>query len=129
MSTGLATITILGTVGKDAEQRQAGSSSVTSFRVAVNSRRGREEITDWYACSIWGTRGEKLLSHITKGGKVAVSGEFATREYEASGEKRTSLEINVQAFAFAGGKREESGGGGDDYGKPSGDFGADSTPF
>lgn len=130
MSTGLAAITIMGTVGKDAQTRQAGSSSVTGFSVAVNSRKGREETTDWFECSIWGTRGEKLASHITKGSKVAVSGGFTTRKYESGGETRTSLEINVSDFSFAGGgqKRED----GDDYAPPAGGgggFGGDDIPF
>lgn len=134
MSSGLAVITILGTVGRDAETRQAGASTVTDFSVAVNTRRGRDELTTWYRCSIWGTRGEKLAQHIAKGSQVSVSGEFAGREYESSGEKRMSMDVNVHAFAFAGGKRQEGGGGGYDSGPPpggggGGGFGDDDIPF
>ena len=128
MSQGLAAITIMGTVGKDAQTRQAGQSSVTGFSVAVNSRRGREETTDWYECSLWGSRGEKLAQHITKGSQVAVSGELTTRKYESGGEMRTSLEVNVSGFTFAGGKREQSN---DNYSPPAsgGGFGGDDIPF
>ena len=130
---GMATITVLGTLGADAEQREAGGSSLVSWRMAVNTRQGQQEVTDWYTCTMWGARGEKLRQHLTKGKMVAVSGGFHTRQYDAkNGEQRTSLEIRVDGFAFAGGKREE-GGGGRDYSPPSGGggggFGDDSIPF
>ena len=110
MSSGLATITVVGTIGSDAEQRTAGGSQLVSWRMAVNSRQGKNEVTDWYTCTLWGARGESLLRHLKKGKQVAVSGGFHTRSYETqSGEARTSLEVRVDGFSFAGGPRDASG--------------------
>lgn len=99
-------ITVAGYVGRDAESKQVGDSTVVEFSVAVTTKR-REESTAWYRCAIWGKRGQSLLPHITKGSAVIVGGELMPREYTGrNDELRTSLDINVQSFAFAGGGRK-----------------------
>lgn len=99
-------ITIAGTVGRDAETRDAGQSRVTSWSVAVDDRqRGGEKGTIWFDCSMWGQRGEKLAQYIQKGGKVAVSGEFGTREHNG----KTYMQINVSDVTLQGGGQQSSG--------------------
>lgn len=104
-------ITFTGSLGKDATTRQAGDNTVTSFSVAVNSGYGDRKTTRWYNCSMWGQRGQKLEQYLTKGSKVAVVGEFSTREWEG----KTQLECRVSELdLMGGGQREErqaSGGG------------------
>ena len=102
-------ITIAGTVGRDAETRDAGQSRVTGWSVAVDDRqRGGEKGTIWFDCSMWGNRGEKLAGYIQKGGKVAVSGELGTREHNG----KTYLQINVADVTLLGGGQQQ--------GQPSG---------
>lgn len=95
-----------GNVGKDAETRQAGTSTVTSFSIAVEQRDRDGKKTQWVNCSMWGQRGEKLSRHITKGTKICASGELTTREYNG----KTYLELNVSDVTFLGGGQQQGTG-------------------
>jgi len=99
----MKSITIAGNVGKDAETRSTqNGDKVTSWTVAVEDRQGQEKRTIWFDCTLWGKRGESLAQYITKGGKVAVSGELSTREYEG----KTYLTIRAEQVTLMGGKPE-----------------------
>lgn len=117
-------ITIAGTVGRDAETRQAGQSTVTSWSVAVDDGWGDKKTTMWFDCSMWGQRGEKLAEHITKGGAISVSGEFGTREHNG----KMYLTVRVDALKLQGGKREGSSQQAGGYGGGVIDD-SDSIPF
>jgi len=51
--------------------------------------------TTWYAVTVFGRQAEALAEVIREGAKqrVAVAGKQSTREYEANGETRTSLDV------------------------------------
>lgn len=104
----MKSITIAGNIGKDAATRTTQSGDkVTGWTVAVEERNGQEKRTIWFDCTLWGKRGESLASYLTKGGKVAVSGELSTREHEG----RTYLTIRAEQVTLLGGKPD--GGRGD----------------
>ena len=110
----MKSITIAGNVGKDAETRSTqNGDKVTSWTVAVEDRQGQEKRTLWFDCALWGKRGEGLAQYITKGGKVAVSGELSTREYEG----KTYLQVRAEQVTLMGGN---SGGCWQYYGGGSG---------
>ena len=90
---------IAGNIGKSAETRNAGQSTVTSFAVAVEQRGRDGKKTQWVNCSLWGQRGEKLANYLTKGTRVCVSGELTTREHNG----KTYLEINASDVTLMGG--------------------------
>lgn len=121
--------TIAGNIGKTAETRNAGQTTVTGFSVAVEQRGKDGKKTQWVNCSMWGKRGEALAPHITKGGKICASGELTTREYDG----KTYLELSVQDVTLLGGG--SSGGGGSaqrpaDQGSTyGGDLDGDTIPF
>ena len=97
-------IVIAGTVGKDAEPRTTQSGKqVTGWSVAVKDGWGDNETTLWFDCSWWGQRGEKIAPHITKGGKITVSGELSTREYNG----KTYMTISVQDVTLQGGSQQK----------------------
>jgi len=99
----MKSICIAGNVGKSAETRSTqNGDKVTSWTVAVEDRQGQEKRTIWFDCTLWGKRGESLAQYITKGGKVAVSGELSTREYEG----KTYLTIRAEQVTLLGGKPE-----------------------
>ena len=101
----MKTITIAGNVGKDAETRTTqGGDSVTSFNVAVEDRQGKEKSTLWFSCSLWGKRGESLKPYLTKGSKVAVSGDLSTREHEG----KTYLQIRADQVTLMGGGQDRT---------------------
>ena len=115
----MKTISIAGNIGKDAVTRSTQSGDkVTGWTVAVEERNGQEKRTIWFDCTLWGKRGEALAQYLTKGGKVAVSGEMSTREHEG----RTYLTVNANQVTLLGGKsdrqddsrQQDSGGSRDD---------------
>jgi single-strand DNA-binding protein len=101
----MKTITIAGNIGKDAETRNAqGGDTVTSFNIAVEDRSGKEKVTLWFSCSIWGKRGDSLRQYLTKGSKVAVSGDLSTREHEG----KTYLQVRVDQVSLMGGGQDRA---------------------
>lgn len=95
-------ITVAGRIGRDAETRNAGEGTVTSFTVAADQRNGRDKSTNWWRVSIWGKRGESLCQYIRKGDKIAVSGEFSISEYEG----KTQLNVRADHVDLQGGKQD-----------------------
>lgn len=98
---------IAGNLGKDAELRDAGQTSVCSFSVATSRKVKDEKITTWVRCSLWGKRGEGLAQYLSKGQKVAVTGELSTREYDG----KFYLECRVDEVTLLGSAGERSGEG------------------
>jgi single-strand DNA-binding protein len=98
-------ITIAGNIGKDAETRRTQSGdAVTSFSVAVEDRIPKEKGTIWFRCSLWGKRGESLAQYLTKGSKVAVSGELSIEVYEG----KTNLTVKVDQVTLLGGGQDDN---------------------
>ena len=103
----MKSITIFGNIGKDAVARTTQSGqSVTSWTVAVEHRAGSEKSTIWFDVSMWGKRGEGLAQYLTKGGKVAVSGDFSTRMHDG----KTYLQVNANDVSLGGSASGQSGG-------------------
>jgi single-strand DNA-binding protein len=96
--------TVAGNIGKDAETRQAGKDTVTSFSVASTEKSGDKKTTTWVDCSIWGKRGSALAQYLTKGSSVSVVGGLSTHEHNG----KTYLKLRVDHIDLLGGK----GGGG-----------------
>lgn len=111
-------ITIAGNLGRDAELRNAGSSQVLGFAVAVEHRDGQNKSTIWFDCSLWGKRGEVLAQYLTKGTKVAVAGDLATREHNG----KTYLQVRADNVTILGGGNQNNGNRDNDqgYGNQSG---------
>jgi single-strand DNA-binding protein len=111
-------IVVCGNIGKSAETRTTqGGDKVTSWSVAVEERTGKEKSTIWFDCSLWGKRGESLASYLTKGSKVAVSGDLGKREYEG----KTYLTIRADQVTLMGSKpSRDDGGYSGDYGSSLG---------
>ena len=115
-------ITVLGNIVKDAEMRQAGSSNVAGFSVAVNGYANREKTVTYFDVSIWGKRGESVMQFATKGAKICITGDLGTREHNG----KTYLTINANDFTPAGGGQSNDQGGnqgGQSYGGGGGSYG------
>lgn len=135
----MQTIIITGRVGADAELRQAGSSEVCGFTVAVDQGFGERKTTNWFKCQMWGARGKSVQPYILKGSNVTVSGELETSEY--NGKLQLGIRVNEVQLppkpqgsgnGGSGHQREPSRGGGfvGDHG--GGAWGSDldeDTPF
>ncbi len=129
------TLAIAGNVGRDAETRTAGAGQVCNFSVAVNGYdfRARKKTTTWIRVAVWGKRAEKLGELITKGSKVACSGQLEIGEY--NGKAQYTLTAQDVTILSSGESRDGSGGhaddaaGPDDAYKPAADAGDDDIPF
>ena len=97
-------LSLTGNLGRDAEVRQAGSSTVCSFPVAMTAGYGDKKQTIWLDCSMWGKQAEGALpGYLKKGQQVAVSGELSTREHEG----KTYLQLRVNSIDLIG-KRDDA---------------------
>jgi single-strand DNA-binding protein len=124
----MKTITIAGNIGKDAELRSTqGGDKVAGFSVAVESREGREKSTIWFDVSIWGKRAEALAQYLTKGTRVAVSGDLGKREYEG----KTYLTVKADQVTLLGGGQRDDAARQEpaSYGSPASDVPDDEIPF
>lgn len=101
-------IVISGGIGKDAETRTTGNGDkVTGFSVGVSEGFGDSKRTVWFDVSWWGSRGEKLAQHLTKGSRVSVSGDLSTREHNG----KTYLTVRASDVTLmGGGERRDTGG-------------------
>ncbi|WP_408895911.1 single-stranded DNA-binding protein [Nocardioides sp. R1-1] len=94
-------ITVVGNLTADPELRfTSGGAAVANFTVASTPRtKDGDQWVDGEAlfirCAAWRQLGENVAESLTKGMQVLVQGRLRTRSYEHNGEKRSSLELDV----------------------------------
>jgi len=94
-----------GNLGRDAEVRfTPAGDPITNFSVAVKAGYGKNEVTSWVTCSIFGKRGEAVASYLKKGSQVGISGEALLRGWEKDGVKHSNLECRVSDVTLLGTK-------------------------
>lgn len=100
----MISLNLIGRVGKGgASIKAVGDRSVLAFSVAADSGFGAKKKTEWFDCSLWGQRGEKLVDYIQQGDQIGVTGNLSTREHDG----KTYLQIDVQDVTLIGGKRDD----------------------
>ena len=95
---------IAGHLGKDPETRFTPSGQkVTTFNMAVNQRKGKEDVTIWVRVTIWGDRFDKMLSYLKKGSAVIVTGRMnpPTSYTDKEGRTQISLDITAEMIEFS----------------------------
>jgi single-strand DNA-binding protein len=109
------TVVIGGHLGRDPETRVTPSGQkVTTFSMAVNQRKGREDVTTWVRVTVWGDRFDKMLSFVKKGSGVIVTGKMMPPSSYTDKEGRTqfSLEVTAEMIEFSPfGKADRAGEG------------------
>lgn len=97
-------VQIAGNLGKDPETRfTANGQKVTSFNIAVNQRKGKEDVTIWVRVTVWGDRFDKMLSFMKKGSSIIVIGRMNPPSSYVDKEGRTqmSLEVTAEMLEFS----------------------------
>lgn len=117
MAANINTVCLTGNLTKDPETREAGSSTVTNLRLAVNVRQKQGDEWGERACyfdvTVWGAQGDNCAKYLEKGRGVAVTGRLDWREWETDeGQKRQAVSIVADQVQFLGGKGDASSGGG-----------------
>ena len=124
----MASISIAGKVTKAPELRFFDSGSQTcSFSVVdreyVRPAKGQDEAPgQFYDVECWGKFAELIADRITKGSRVAVSGQAVWEEYTTkAGEKRKVLRVKNPNVTFLDTKAEADAlkGGSGSFGAPS----------
>jgi len=98
--------TVIGNLGADAEVRDAAGTPVLSFRMASSDGAKDKDKSTWVSVSLFGARATKLVTYLTKGTQVAVSGRLTTRDYEKNGVQRQSVELKADELQFCGSKKD-----------------------
>ena len=76
-------VEIIGNCGMEPEMRFTPSGKpVASFSVAVNSKFGENETTEWFSVVAWNKLGETLNQFLDKGRQVYVEGRLQTRKWD-----------------------------------------------
>ena len=122
MAKGFNKVTLMGNLTRDVEMRTTPSGqSVANFSWAGSrSWKGQDgqtqEQTSFINCVAWGKAGEIIAQYVKKGDALLVSGRLDQRSWDdkESGQKRSTIEVNVEDFNFVGGGR-----GGDSAGAPA----------
>lgn len=85
--------------------------SVTSFRIAVNRRPGKdgESQTDFFTVNAWRGTAEFISKYFRKGSCICVTGTMQTRTWEKDGVKHTVTEIQADDATFVDGKNDGAG--------------------
>jgi single-strand DNA-binding protein len=102
-------ISFAGRLAADAETRfTPGGDAICNFRVASDVGYGDKKTTNWFACSIFGKRGEALAQYLTKGQQVTVFGQLTLREWQnKDGAKQISPDIRIDEIELQGGKQQQ----------------------
>lgn len=105
----MISVSFVGRLGQDAQLRTVGErgSQVLELSVAVNQRRGQEDLTTWFRVSLWGRSAVGLQPHALKGREVFVAGKLYSREWTKDGVTRTSLEVDAQDVRLVGSRPDE----------------------
>ena len=98
-------LSLIGTLGKDAEIRDAGSTKVINFSVAVNTGYGDKKTTMWIEAAKFGEK-TGVCDFLKKGTKVYITGEPTLRTWESNGKSGTTLQIRVQEIKLLSTKGE-----------------------
>ena len=94
--------TFMGRLGADPEVKTTNAGTKAArFNIAVtrtwwNAKENKkEESTTWVTCIAWEKLAETVEKHLKKGQRVLVVGQYETRQYESSGEKRWAHEFRI----------------------------------
>ena len=97
-------ITIVGNVGRDPEMRYTPTGkAVTNFSVAVNERRGEEDVATWFKVTCWNGLAETVNLYLTKGRQVLVEGRISVESWTGrDGKPQSTLTITANTVRFLG---------------------------
>lgn len=84
----------------------AGGTQILSFGLAFNTSVRNRQTGEWdergnfIDCTIFGKRAEALSHYLTKGQKVAVTGELRYSTWEKDGQRHSKLDVIVDDIVF-----------------------------
>ena len=101
----------------------------------------KKDVTHFFNFTAFGKTAETMASYLQKGSKVLIEASLAQNSYEKDGQKRTTIELNVNRFEFLDSKNSQnnspqgnnSNWQGNNQGsgnnRPQGNYNAENDPF
>ena len=118
-------ISVIGRLGGDPELNFVGEDEtpLTKFSVAQDAGYG----TNWFNVEAWGSLGETIAEHFTKGDGIYLEGSMEQDEWtDDEGNTRKSWTFRAGTFTFLPSSDASAPSGGDDFEDPEDD---DDLPF
>lgn len=128
----MATFSMTGRIGKDAELRETtNGTQVCSFSAAYDTGYGDKKTTHWVKAVIFGKRASALAPHLTKGKLVEFVGTpvISTWKDKKTNEPRAQLEVSVLEVTLHGGGKSEDDRPVADQGRATRGHDDDDIPF
>lgn len=101
-------VNLIGNLVKDPELRYTKHNTpVASYTIAINSRYGEHQETDYINITTWGKSGEFVSKYFKKGQAIALTGRLKNKNYESNGVKHYGMEVVTEDVEFVGSKKEE----------------------
>jgi len=95
----MLSITAVGNICYDPENREVGALEVTNFTILVNKKRKDEEYVTALKCAVWGSRAKFAYESLKKGMQLTVSGQAHLETYQTkNGETKSQLVVDVNEF-------------------------------
>lgn len=110
-------VLLIGNLTRDPELRYTPSGTpVANLRIAVNSlfkdQAGqRKEETCFVTIVVWSKQAELCNQYLKKGRSVFVEGRLISRQWEAEGKTRSTMEVRADRVQFLGAPSGPGGGG------------------
>ena len=108
---------LIGNLGKDAEIRNGGGTTIANLRLATTDRRKAQDgtwadHTEWHSVVAFGKTAEVMEKWGKKGKMLYIEGRLQTREYtDKGGNKRWSTEVVANEIRMLGGKADDAATG------------------
>ena len=97
----------MGRFTDDPEVRRTNSTTIASFRLAVDRRfkRDGQPEADFFRCVSFGKQAEFIENYMHKGTKVVVEAEVQNDNYEKDGVKHYGTSMVINSIEFAESKK------------------------
>lgn len=109
MASDLNTVALVGRLTRDAEQRQAGETSIQSMRLAFTTRAKKdgEWVDESNFIDVTLFRRGGLNPYLVKGTRIGVTGRLSWHEWQtSSGDKRQQIEVIAESVQLLDSKQD-----------------------
>lgn len=122
---------LIGNLTRDPELRYTKHNTpVASYTIAINTRYGELQETNFINITSWGKSGEFVSKYFKKGQPIALTGRLKNKNYEDSqGIKHYSIEVITEDIEFVGNKKQEEVQFVDEYNLETEEIINDELPF
>ena len=108
-------VILIGRLGGNPELKYLPQSemAVARFSIATSeSRKDKEDHTEWHKIVVWGKTAEFCEKYLTTGQRVCIEGKNRTRDWEKDGVKHYITEVNADRVISLGEKQQAQSQGG-----------------